>query len=97
MEEPEGAEKHPEPKHKPEKLEKKISETFFYNYEDLCSRPFVTSDSGIPSNLLVLMYPSYPALCGPRTRVFIYEVVRPFLRIVQYNQKSKVHPSLTVY
>ncbi|KYO22379.1 cilia- and flagella-associated protein 44 isoform A [Alligator mississippiensis] len=56
VEEPEGAEKHPEPKHKPEKLEKKISETFFYNYEDLCSRPFVTSDSGIPSNLLVLIH-----------------------------------------
>ncbi|XP_019404351.1 PREDICTED: cilia- and flagella-associated protein 44 isoform X2 [Crocodylus porosus] len=56
VEEPEDTEKHPEQKHKPEKLEKKISETFFYNYEDLCSRPFVTSDSGIPSNLLVLIH-----------------------------------------
>ncbi|KGL75388.1 WD repeat-containing protein 52, partial [Tinamus guttatus] len=37
-----------------EKVEKKISETFYYNYEDLCSRPFVTEDSGIPINLLTL-------------------------------------------
>ncbi|XP_072192974.1 cilia- and flagella-associated protein 44 [Excalfactoria chinensis] len=39
-----------------EKEEKKISETFFYSYEDICSRPFVTEDSGIPINLLTLKY-----------------------------------------
>uniref|UniRef100_A0A8C2YF38 Cilia- and flagella-associated protein 44 n=1 Tax=Coturnix japonica TaxID=93934 RepID=A0A8C2YF38_COTJA len=39
-----------------EKAEKKISETFFYNYEDICSRPSVTEDSGIPINLLTLKY-----------------------------------------
>lgn len=41
----------------PEKEEKKISETFFYSYEDIYSRPFVTEDSGIPINLLTLKYP----------------------------------------
>ncbi|XP_009981330.1 PREDICTED: WD repeat-containing protein 52, partial [Tauraco erythrolophus] len=39
-----------------EEVEKKISETFFYNYEDICSRPFVTEDSGIPINLLTLKH-----------------------------------------
>ncbi|KFQ82177.1 WD repeat-containing protein 52, partial [Phaethon lepturus] len=39
-----------------EKVEKKISETFFYNYEDIYSRPFVTEDSGIPINLLTLKH-----------------------------------------
>ncbi|XP_009945583.1 PREDICTED: WD repeat-containing protein 52 [Leptosomus discolor] len=40
----------------PEKVEKKISETFFYKYEDIYSRPFVTEDSGIPVNLLTLKH-----------------------------------------
>ncbi|XP_009328783.1 PREDICTED: WD repeat-containing protein 52 [Pygoscelis adeliae] len=39
-----------------EEVEKKISETFFYNYEDIYSRPFVTEDSGIPINLLTLKH-----------------------------------------
>ncbi|KFW01147.1 WD repeat-containing protein 52, partial [Eurypyga helias] len=39
-----------------EKVETKISETFFYNYEDICSRPFVTEDSGIPINLLTFKH-----------------------------------------
>ncbi|XP_064376544.1 cilia- and flagella-associated protein 44 isoform X6 [Dromaius novaehollandiae] len=43
-----------EPEKRPEKVEKKISETFYYKYEDLYSRPFVTEDSGIPINLLTL-------------------------------------------
>lgn len=41
----------------PQKVEKKISETFFYSYEDIHSQPFVTEDSGIPVNLLTLKYP----------------------------------------
>ncbi|XP_073164587.1 cilia- and flagella-associated protein 44 isoform X2 [Lepidochelys kempii] len=55
-EEEEDTEKPPEREKKPETLERKISETFFYNYEDLCSQPFVTSDSGIPINLLTLIH-----------------------------------------
>ncbi|KFV62256.1 WD repeat-containing protein 52, partial [Dryobates pubescens] len=39
-----------------QKVENKISETFFYNYEDIHSRPLVTEDSGIPVNLLTLKY-----------------------------------------
>ncbi|XP_009637348.1 cilia- and flagella-associated protein 44-like [Egretta garzetta] len=39
-----------------EEVEKKISETFFYNYENIYSQPFVTEDSGIPINLLTLKH-----------------------------------------
>ncbi|XP_036602238.1 cilia- and flagella-associated protein 44 [Trichosurus vulpecula] len=35
---------------------KKISENFFYNYNEVVSVPFVTEDSGIPSNLLTLIH-----------------------------------------
>ncbi|XP_030059762.1 cilia- and flagella-associated protein 44 [Microcaecilia unicolor] len=35
---------------------KKIPDDFFYDYEEICSRPSVTADSGIPSNLLQLMH-----------------------------------------
>ncbi|XP_074839653.1 cilia- and flagella-associated protein 44 [Carettochelys insculpta] len=55
-EQEEDIEEPPEEEKKPEKLERKISETFFYNYEDLCSQPFVTSDSGIPIHLLTLKH-----------------------------------------
>lgn len=54
----------------PEELEKKISETFFYNYEDVCSRPFVTEDSGIPINLLTLMYPFCGGCGNVKLRMF---------------------------
>lgn len=70
-EQEEDTEKPPEPEKKPEKLERKISETFFYNYEDLYSQPFVTSDSGIPINLLALKYPPHVVLCRLRTRVVL--------------------------
>nr|XP_056714145.1 cilia- and flagella-associated protein 44 [Euleptes europaea] len=48
--------KPPEPVKKPVKVEKKISESFFYNYEDLFSFPDVTLDSGIPVDMLTLMH-----------------------------------------
>ncbi|XP_013370508.1 PREDICTED: cilia- and flagella-associated protein 44 [Chinchilla lanigera] len=35
---------------------KKISESFFYNYTELASMPFVTPDSGIPLNFLELVH-----------------------------------------
>lgn len=57
LEEEDNSEVPSEAQKRPEKVEKKISETFFYNYEDICSRPFVTEDSGIPINLLTLKYP----------------------------------------
>ncbi|XP_042312653.1 cilia- and flagella-associated protein 44 isoform X2 [Sceloporus undulatus] len=37
-------------------VEKKISESFYYNYEELCSFPYVTPDSGIPIDMLILMH-----------------------------------------
>ncbi|XP_054019877.1 cilia- and flagella-associated protein 44 [Dryobates pubescens] len=53
LEEQDNSEQTPE---SPRKVENKISETFFYNYEDIHSRPLVTEDSGIPVNLLTLKY-----------------------------------------
>ncbi|XP_010628403.1 cilia- and flagella-associated protein 44 isoform X1 [Fukomys damarensis] len=35
-----------------EEVKKKISESFFYNYTELASKPFVTPDSSIPLNFL---------------------------------------------
>ncbi|XP_031468919.1 cilia- and flagella-associated protein 44 isoform X1 [Phasianus colchicus] len=56
LEEQDNIEVSPKEEKSPEKEEKKIPETFFYSYEDICSRPFVTEDSGIPINLLTLKY-----------------------------------------
>nr|XP_051674406.1 cilia- and flagella-associated protein 44 [Oryctolagus cuniculus] len=38
-------------------VKKKISESFFYDYSELASMPFVTPDSNIPLDLLTLVYP----------------------------------------
>ncbi|KAM6381907.1 LOW QUALITY PROTEIN: cilia- and flagella-associated protein 44 [Alca torda] len=56
LEEQDNSEILSERQKKHEKVEEKISETFFYNYEDIYSRPFVTEDSGIPINLLTLKH-----------------------------------------
>ncbi|KAJ8796739.1 hypothetical protein J1605_017842 [Eschrichtius robustus] len=40
-----------------EEVKKKISESFFYDYMELASMPFVTPDSNIPLDLLTLVYP----------------------------------------
>jgi len=40
-----------------EEVKKKISESFFYDYMELVSMPFVTPDSNIPLDLLTLVYP----------------------------------------
>ncbi|KAM6319728.1 LOW QUALITY PROTEIN: cilia- and flagella-associated protein 44 [Podargus strigoides] len=56
LEEQDNGEVPLEAEKKPEEVERKISETFFYNYEDICSQPFVTEDSGIPINLLTLKH-----------------------------------------
>ncbi|XP_042644979.1 LOW QUALITY PROTEIN: cilia- and flagella-associated protein 44 [Tyto alba] len=56
LEEQDNSEAPLEVQKKPEKVEEKISETFFYNYEDIYSRPFVTEDSEIPINLLTLRH-----------------------------------------
>ena len=40
-----------------EEVKKKISESFFYDYMELVSMPFVTPDSDIPLDLLTLVYP----------------------------------------
>ncbi|MBN3326680.1 CFA44 protein, partial [Atractosteus spatula] len=35
---------------------KKVPRDFYYEYEELCSKPFVSPDSGIPTNLLQLLH-----------------------------------------
>uniref|UniRef100_A0A8D2IAB5 Uncharacterized protein n=1 Tax=Urocitellus parryii TaxID=9999 RepID=A0A8D2IAB5_UROPR len=40
-----------------EEPKKKISESFFYDYNELASMPFVTPTSNIPLDFLVLVYP----------------------------------------
>ncbi|XP_053161847.1 cilia- and flagella-associated protein 44 isoform X2 [Hemicordylus capensis] len=63
----------PEPvKKKKVVIEKKISESFFYNYEELCSFPFVTPDSGIPLNLLTLMH-SFGYDCTKRANLQVMD------------------------
>lgn len=73
---------------KPVKVEKKISETFFYEYEDLCSFPYVTPDSEIPFGMLTLMYPL-------SSIVYEFRVWIDF-----YNKHSKAmfkpHPNYTI-
>ncbi|XP_060090627.1 cilia- and flagella-associated protein 44 [Heteronotia binoei] len=64
--------KPPEPVKKPVKIEKKISETFFYNYEDLCSYPYVTPDSGIPLSVLTLTY-SFGYDCTKRANLQVMD------------------------
>ncbi|XP_064230686.1 cilia- and flagella-associated protein 44 [Aotus nancymaae] len=39
-----------------EEVKKKISESFFYDYMELASKPFVTLDSNIPLDLLTLIH-----------------------------------------
>ncbi|KAM6141028.1 LOW QUALITY PROTEIN: cilia- and flagella-associated protein 44 [Pterocles gutturalis] len=56
LQEQDNSEIHSETQRRPEEVEKKISETFFYNYEDICSQPFVTEGSGIPINLITLKH-----------------------------------------
>lgn len=70
MEEKDNSEVLLEAQKRPEKVEKKISETFFYNYEDIYSRPFVTEDSGIPINLLTLKYPFFSGCANLKLRIF---------------------------
>lgn len=41
-----------------EETEEKIPEDFYYDYESICSQPYITPDSGIPSGVLQLLYPS---------------------------------------
>ena len=37
--------------------EEKIPDDFYYNFEDHSSRPQITEESGLPSDLLTLQYP----------------------------------------
>lgn len=45
------------PEEAEEEVKKKISDSFFYDYMDMVSMPFVTPHSDIPLELIVLVYP----------------------------------------
>ena len=45
------------PKEKPKEEKKKIPEDFYYNLEDFMSKPFITDQSGLPPDMLVMQYP----------------------------------------
>ncbi|KAJ6662253.1 hypothetical protein lerEdw1_012416 [Lerista edwardsae] len=89
-------EKPPEPvKKKKVIIEKKISESFCYDYEELCSIPYVTPDSGIPLNFLTLMH-SFGYDCTKRsnlqvmdshTLVYVAGNQLVFLDLISKNQK----------
>lgn len=70
LEEQDNNEVPSEAQKRPEEVEKKISDAFFYNYEDIYSRPFVTEDSGIPINLLTLKYPFCWGCANLKLRIF---------------------------
>lgn len=77
LEEEDSTEVVPEAEKGPKKIEKKISETFFYNSEDVHSRPFVTEDSGIPINLLTLEYPfCWVKFCRFKAKDFLICVLK---------------------
>ncbi|XP_071428347.1 cilia- and flagella-associated protein 44 [Pithys albifrons albifrons] len=74
-EEREKSETPSENQKKPAEVKRKISETFFYNYEDICSQPFVTEDSEIPIDILTLKYS------------FGYDCARPINLLMMDNKK----------
>ncbi|KAI2652935.1 Cilia- and flagella-associated protein 44 [Labeo rohita] len=49
----------------PEEEQKSIPDDMYYSYEELCSKPFITTDSNIPQNLLHLSH-SFGYDCGRR-------------------------------
>ncbi|XP_041088697.1 cilia- and flagella-associated protein 44 isoform X2 [Polyodon spathula] len=52
----EAGEDNEEEDKKGKEAQEKIPEDFYYEYEDICSKPFVSPDSEIPSNLLHLTH-----------------------------------------
>ncbi|XP_018428354.1 PREDICTED: cilia- and flagella-associated protein 44 [Nanorana parkeri] len=64
---------------RPEEVEKeeeeeieKIPEDFYYDYESMCSRPYITPDSGIPSGVLQLLH-SFGYDCNKRANLHLLD------------------------
>ncbi|KAM4701823.1 cilia- and flagella-associated protein 44 [Discoglossus pictus] len=55
-----------------EEEEEKIPESFFYDYETICSKPFVTPDSGIPDRVLQLLH-SFGYDCTKRANLHLLD------------------------
>ncbi|XP_065532760.1 cilia- and flagella-associated protein 44 isoform X1 [Lathamus discolor] len=72
FEEQDNSEELSEAQKNPDQGEKKISEAFFYNYEDIRSRPFVMENSGIPVNLLTLKH-SFGYDCTRRANLLMMD------------------------
>ncbi|KAM9320405.1 cilia- and flagella-associated protein 44 [Gastrophryne carolinensis] len=55
-----------------EELEEKIPEDFYYNYESICSQPYVTPESGIPGAVLQLQH-SFGYDCNKRANLHLLD------------------------
>lgn len=56
---------------RPEKVKKRrISESFFYSYEDVYSGPYATDDTEISTDLLILKYPFLWACANSKLMIF---------------------------
>ncbi|XP_077335811.1 cilia- and flagella-associated protein 44 isoform X3 [Lithobates pipiens] len=55
-----------------EETEEKIPEDFYYDYESICSQPYITPDSGIPSGVLQLLH-SFGYDCKKRANLHLLD------------------------
>ncbi|XP_040195062.1 cilia- and flagella-associated protein 44 [Rana temporaria] len=55
-----------------EETEEKIPEDFYYDYESICSQPYITPDSGIPSGVLQLLH-SFGYDCNKRANLHLLD------------------------
>ncbi|KAM5180821.1 cilia- and flagella-associated protein 44 [Mantella aurantiaca] len=55
-----------------EEMEEKIPEDFFYDYDSICSHPYITPDSGIPSGVLQLLH-SFGYDCNKRANLHVLD------------------------
>ncbi|XP_069058886.1 cilia- and flagella-associated protein 44 isoform X1 [Pleurodeles waltl] len=82
---------------KDEELLKKIPESFFYKYDEICPQPYVTPDSGVPTNLLQLVH-SFGYNCTKRANLELLDdhtiIYIAGSLVVILNVKTKEHTYL---
>ncbi|KAM4795585.1 cilia- and flagella-associated protein 44 [Rhinophrynus dorsalis] len=61
-----------EPDEEEEEIQDKIPEDFFYEYETICSQPYVTPDTGIPNDVLHLLH-SFGYDCTKRANLHLLD------------------------
>ncbi|KAG8509536.1 Cilia- and flagella-associated protein 44 [Galemys pyrenaicus] len=79
-----------------EEVKKKISENFYYNYMELASMPFVTSDSTVPLDLLILEH-SFGYDCRKRANLQLLDsntllyIAGNQLVLLNYRTKEQIY------